>query len=54
MLVLRAALNYTATDRAPVERIHSAGARHIGLVARGVIGYWMILAYMLSGYCGGY
>lgn len=54
MLVLRAGLNYTATDRASMEHIHSAVARHIGLVARGFIGYWMILAYSLSGYCGGY
>lgn len=54
MLVLRAGLNYTETDRASIEHIHSAIVRHIGLVARGFIGYWMILAYSLSGYCDGY
>lgn len=39
MPVLRAGLNYTATDMATMEHIHSAVARHIGLVARGFIGY---------------
>lgn len=54
MLVLRARLNYNATDKAAMEHIHFVRARHIGLVARGFIGYWMILAYSLSGYRGGY
>lgn len=37
-----------------MEHIHSAVARHIGLVARGFIGLEMILVYSLSGYSGGY
>lgn len=53
MHVLRAGLNYTATDKATMEHIHSAVARHIGLVARGFIGYWMSVAYSLPDYCGG-
>lgn len=36
MLILRAGLNYTATD---MKHIHFATVRHIGLVARGFIGY---------------
>lgn len=37
-----------------MEHIHFAIARHIGLVALGFISYWMIPAYSLTGYCGGY
>lgn len=39
MLVLRAGLNYNATDKAAMEHIHFVGARRIGLVAPGFIGY---------------
>lgn len=39
MLVLRARLNYNATDKAAMEHIHFVGARRIGLVAPGFIGY---------------
>lgn len=37
-----------------MDHIHSAVARHIGLVARGFIGYWMIRAYSHPVYGGGY